>query len=57
MTSSKTHGTDDVGGFGEFIQPAARRLKTYWDNGSGSDEILKPVENAESIAAAATGRS
>lgn len=54
MTSSKIHGTDDVGGFGEFIQPAARRLKTYWDNGSGSDEILKPVENAESIA---TGRS
>ena len=53
----KTHGTDDVDGFGEDYTPAARELKNTWAN--NPDDLapgaLQPWQNAENIAAAATG--
>ncbi|KAI4265172.1 MAG: hypothetical protein L6R38_009609, partial [Xanthoria sp. 2 TBL-2021] len=52
----KTHGTDDVDGFGEDYTPAARDLKTAWTD--SPDDLapgaLQPWQNAENIAAAAT---
>lgn len=55
----KTHGTDDVDGFGEDYTPAARDLKTAWTD--SPDDLapgaLQPWQNAENIAAAATGMS
>ena len=38
-------------------QPAALKLKDMWDTGDIFPDILKPSENAESIAAAATGKN
>lgn len=55
FTNRGTHGTDDVTGFGDRYQPAARALKKYWDDGKAGSGTLTPVENAENIAAAATG--
>lgn len=57
MPSSGAHGADDVDGFGPLYQPAARAFKRFWDNGGGTDKTLKLHENAESIAAAATGEN
>lgn len=53
---SGTHGTDDVDGLGDRYQPAARALKALWDNGTPGGGVLRPVENAENSAAAATGK-
>lgn len=49
----QSHGTDDVGG-SKAYQTAARQLKQLWDDGKEPDGAITPVENAESLAAAAT---
>ena len=53
-----THGTDDVDGFGDDYVVAARALKDTWvDNRDDLAEgALQPFQNAENIAAAATGK-
>ncbi len=54
-----THGTDDVDGFGEEYTKAAREFKDAWvnDKDSLADGAIQPWQNAESLAAAATGTS
>lgn len=37
-----------------MYQTAARQLKQLWDDGRQPDGAITPVENAESLAAAAT---
>ncbi|KAL8678715.1 MAG: hypothetical protein Q9186_004949 [Xanthomendoza sp. 1 TL-2023] len=51
------HGTDDVDGFGDDYVVAARGLLDAWVNHKDdlADGALKPFQNAENIAAAATG--
>ena len=53
-----THGTDDVDGFGDDYVTAARALASTWMNDPNSldPNALKPYQNAENIAAAATGK-
>lgn len=55
---AETHGTDDVDGFGDDYTPAARELLDTWVNHRDdlADGALQPFQNAESIAAAATGK-
>ncbi|KAL8799068.1 MAG: hypothetical protein Q9182_006164 [Xanthomendoza sp. 2 TL-2023] len=50
------HGTDDVDGFGDDYVVAARGLLDAWVNHKDdlADGALKPFQNAENIAAAAT---
>lgn len=50
----QSHGTDDVNGLSKVYQTAARQLKQLWDDGKQPDRAITPVENAESLAAAAT---
>lgn len=56
---TKTHGTDDVVGFGDDYITAARDLLSTWVNNPKdlAPGALKPYQNAENIAAAATGKS
>ncbi|EJD37544.1 hypothetical protein AURDEDRAFT_173402 [Auricularia subglabra TFB-10046 SS5] len=51
-----THGTDDVGGFGNEYVSAAREFLDAWvdDPGSLDPNAIKPWQNAENLAAAAT---
>ncbi|KAI9752549.1 MAG: hypothetical protein M4579_005586 [Chaenotheca gracillima] len=51
-----SHGTDDVDGFGDSYVDSARGLLNAWVNDPDSIEpdSLKPWQNAENIAAAAT---
>lgn len=53
----RSHGTDDVIGYGDDYVDAARAFLNDWVN--DKDEMhpnaLKPYQNAENIAAAATG--
>lgn len=53
----KTHGTDDVDGYGDAYTRAARDLKDGWVNHRDdlAEGALQPFQNAESLAAAATG--
>lgn len=53
----QSHATDDVDGFGDDYTAAARALLDAWVNHRDdlADGALKPFQNAESIAAAATG--
>jgi hypothetical protein len=55
----KTHGTDDVDGFGEDYITAARDLLSTWVDSPEdlAEGALAPYQNAENIAAAATGKS
>jgi hypothetical protein len=57
--SSKTHGTDDVVDFGDDYITAARDLLSTWVNNPDdlAEGALAPYQNAENIAAAATGES
>jgi hypothetical protein len=57
--NTKTHGTDDVDGFGEDYITAARDLLSTWVNNPEdlAEGALAPYQNAENIAAAATGKS
>jgi hypothetical protein len=57
--NTKTHGTDDVTGFGEDYITAARDLLSTWVNNPEdlAEGALAPYQNAENIAAAATGKS
>jgi hypothetical protein len=59
MGPYKSHGTNDVTGFGEEHVTAARKLLLMWnDDPEGlAEDALYPFENAENIAAAATGKS
>ena len=54
LLNSGSHGTDDVAGLGNAYQPAALKLKSLWDK--GQTNLLPPWQNAESIAASATGK-
>ena len=50
-----THATDDVDGHGKDYTSAARELRNDWVNhGDLGPNALKPYQNAENIAAAAT---
>ena len=51
-----SHGTDDVKDFGEEYVVAARSLLDTWVNRPDElhEDALKPYQNAENIAAAAT---
>ncbi|OJD37394.1 sgnh hydrolase [Diplodia corticola] len=51
-----SHGTDDVQGYGDDYTSAARAFLTSWvnDKDSMDDNALKPYQNAENVAAAAT---
>ncbi|KAF2124320.1 hypothetical protein P153DRAFT_252041, partial [Dothidotthia symphoricarpi CBS 119687] len=51
-----THGSDDVGGFGDDYPRAARALGRYWQQGLNEKDTLEPWQNAESLAAAALGK-
>jgi hypothetical protein len=53
----KTHGSEDVGGFGPNYPVAARKLAELWQKGGATEQTLKPFQNAESVAAAALGES
>lgn len=59
MIEYKTHGTNDVDGFDDKYVTAARELLTAWNEDPESlpEGALYPYENAENIAAAATGKS
>lgn len=53
-----SHGTDDVTGYsGDYVH-AARELLSDWVNNPDSMDpaALKPYQNAENIAVAATGK-
>lgn len=50
----RSHGTDDVTGLSTNNRAAALQLKKLWDDKKESPATLKPVENAENLAAAAT---
>lgn len=52
-----SHGTDDVDGFGDDYVSAARGLLDAWVNHRDdlAEGALQPFQNAENIAAAATG--
>ena len=54
ISDIQSHGTDDVTGLSKVYQTAARQLKQLWDDGRQPDGAITPVENAESLAAAAT---
>lgn len=53
-----SRGTDDVTGFGDDYVTAARGLLDAWVNSPGdlAEGALQPFQNAENLAAAATGR-
>lgn len=59
MIEYKTHGANDVDGFDDKYATAARELLTAWNEDPESlpEGALYPYENAENIAAAATGKS
>lgn len=52
-----SHGTDDVVGSSDDYVKNARQLLTYWVEHPDEKDMnaLKPYQNAENIAAAATG--
>lgn len=53
----KSHGTDDVDGFGDDYITTARNFLSTWVNNPDDleDGASNPYQNAENIAAAATG--
>jgi hypothetical protein len=52
----KSHGTDDVDGFGDDYITAARNLLSAWVNDPNSlvEGALEPWQNAENVEAAAS---